>query len=140
MKLTIGERAMLLAILPREGNFDTLKIIRKFRESLSLSEAEKEQIRWRLEYQCPQCHAKGMLPVPVKCGECNIWMEPTGQGQWDSANDPNKNIFMTPAILTIIVSTLGKLNDKKQLTEELIPVYEKFINPNEGAGRIEDGT
>ena len=127
MKLSISERAILIAILPKEGNFDTLKTIRKFRESLSLSEVEKEQIHWRLEYKCSVCGNKWLLPAPAKCTSCNIWLEPTNFGQWDASLDPNKDVFVSPAILAITTSTLGKLNDKKQLTDELLPIYERFV-------------
>lgn len=127
MKLTIGERAVLLTLMPKEENFETLKMIRKFKESLSLSEEEKATIRWRLEYKCPTCGEVALFSAPAKCGKCDVWFEPTGSGQWDSTLDPNKDVFITPTISTIIVTTLNKMSDKKKLTEELVPLYEKFV-------------
>ncbi len=38
--LTISDRFTVLSILPAEGNFATLKVVRKLREQLSLTEAE----------------------------------------------------------------------------------------------------
>jgi len=38
--LNLGERFALLGILPQEGNFATLKVVRKLRENLSLTEEE----------------------------------------------------------------------------------------------------
>ena len=40
MKLKIIERITLLDILPKEGNFNTLKTLRKLKENISLSEEE----------------------------------------------------------------------------------------------------
>lgn len=39
-KLTLADRFAILSILPIEGNFATLKIVRKLRELLSLTEGE----------------------------------------------------------------------------------------------------
>ena len=39
-KLTLGDRFTILSILPAEGNFATLKIMRKLREQMSLNETE----------------------------------------------------------------------------------------------------
>ena len=39
-KLTLSDRFAALSVLPAEGNFATLKLIRKLREQLSLTEAE----------------------------------------------------------------------------------------------------
>ena len=55
-KLTIGDRITILEMLPPEGNFATLKIVRKLREQLSLTEDEikkqkviqiKDKISWQ---------------------------------------------------------------------------------------------
>lgn len=131
MKLTIGERAVLLGILPKEGNIDTLKSLRKFRESLSLADEEKEQIQWRLEYKCPSCGNSMFLPELVKCGDCDVWLETTGNGQWDSSRDPNKDVHVSLTMSSIIVGALTKMNANSRLTEELIPLYEKFIESEE---------
>lgn len=40
MKLDVGNRIRLLAILPEKGNLLTLKIVRELREALSFSEKE----------------------------------------------------------------------------------------------------
>ena len=127
MKLAIMERIIVLGVLPKEGSIDTLKALRKFKESLSLSEEEKTKINWRLEYKCPKCGEALYLPVPTKCATCNVWLESTGAGQWNAADDPNKDVFVPATINGIIVSTLTKMNEKNKLTEELIPIYDKFV-------------
>ena len=128
MKLIIGERAALLGILPREGNIDTLKALRKFKESLSLSEEEKQGISWKLEYKCPGCNQAMFLPATVKCGSCDVWLETTGRAQWDLSLDPNKDVFVTSTVSNIIFESLTKLDKASRLTEELVPLYEKFVS------------
>jgi hypothetical protein len=133
MKLTIKDRIQLLGILPKEGNIDTIKALRKFKESLSLSEEEKTAIVWRLEYHCPKCNVLEFLSAPVQCGNCNVWMDATGAGQWDSTKDPNKDVFIQPTIMTIVVSTLSKMNEKGKLTDELESLYDKFCGSKDSS-------
>jgi hypothetical protein len=40
MQLTVGDRIVLLDLLPREGSFLTMKIIRQLRDALYFSEEE----------------------------------------------------------------------------------------------------
>ena len=126
MQLSITDRVTILGLLPKEGNIDTLKALRKFKESLSLTEEEKSTIKWRLEYKCPKCNESIYLPTPAKCGTCDVWLEPTGAAQWETASDPNKEVFMSSTIMGIVSSTLAKMNEKGKLTEELVPLFEKF--------------
>lgn len=132
MKLSISERNIVLNILPREGTFDTLITLRRFKESLSLSEEEKSQVRWRLEYKCPKCNGVAFLPEPAQCGVCDVWMDATGAAQWNTKDDPNKEIVLPQTIKGIIIGILSKLNEKGKLTEELLPAYEKFLAVEEG--------
>ncbi|KKL75587.1 hypothetical protein LCGC14_2053450, partial [marine sediment metagenome] len=45
MLLTIKYRLLLMNILPDNGNYDTLKIIRKQQESLGISEDEHKRLK-----------------------------------------------------------------------------------------------
>jgi len=45
MKLGVGDRLILLSILPREGDITTLKIVRELRENLSFDEAEHKELQ-----------------------------------------------------------------------------------------------
>ena len=47
MELTVWERFKLLQILPERGDYLTLKIVRKMRESLSFSEEEMETYQFK---------------------------------------------------------------------------------------------
>lgn len=109
MILTVFERANLLNILPKEGNFKTLKTVRKLRESLVLTEDEAE--RWK-----PQFSDERM--------------------EWLIADDDGNpipqeaDIPITPQGIDVITEILKKLDDKKMLKEEHYSLYEKFMGDN----------
>jgi len=101
-KLNLGERFSLLGILPREGNFATLKVVRKLRESLSLTEEEMK------EYSVKQI------------GE---------QLSWDPAKaEETKEIDFNEFAEEMVKSKLKDLNEKNQLKAEHFTLYEKFVN------------
>ncbi len=127
MKLTVQERSTLLNLLPTEGTFDTLKSMQKVRVALSLSDSERDDIHWQVEYKCPRCGQQIYLPANALCGTCGIWMEATGQANYDQHLDPEKDIAFPLPIVGIIAGNLSKLNEKGKLTENLISVYEKFV-------------
>jgi hypothetical protein len=99
MKLTVLERMALLHALPQEGNFATLKIVRKLREDLSFSEAEYKA--WGIEEL------------------------PNGRMSW-KVNEEKELEFGEKAT-DIIVASLKKLNETDKLTVDHLSVYEKFV-------------
>ena len=101
MKLNVLERLILLSILPKEGNFTTLKIIRKLRETLSFSEEEHKALKFK---------------------------EEDGRLFWDSSYEALKDIHVGEKAEDVIVSTLKKMDEEKKLTDEHFSVYEKFID------------
>lgn len=50
-----------------------------------------------------------------------------GQVKWRSDADKPKEIEIGSAGMVVIRSALAKLNDEKKLTEQHIPIYEKFV-------------
>ena len=106
MKLNLLERLTILNILPREGNFATLKILRDVQGVLSPSEAEFKEfgITTELNKETNQTQTnwnkKGIEEREINIGE--------------KAND-------------IIVETLKKLNDEKKLNPQHMSAYEKFV-------------
>ena len=100
MKLNVYERLILLNVLPKEGDFTTLKIIRALRETLSFSEAEHKALEFKQEEQ-------------------NI--------QWKQEADKPKDVTFGEKATDIIVEVLKKLNTDKKLTEQHYGLYEKFI-------------
>lgn len=100
MKLNTFERLILLNILPKEGDFTTLKIVRKLREALSFSEAEHKALQFKQE------------------GEKVLWK---------TEADVEKDITIGEKATDIIVEVLKKLNSEKKLTEQHFSLYEKYI-------------
>lgn len=106
MKLTVQERVMLGNILPQEGNFVTLKVLRNLKMDLSFSEAETK--KWAIATR-------------------------DGQVNWRLLNEKNKPIDQEAEIeigekaKDIIVLALAKLNEEKKLRDEHYTLYERFI-------------
>jgi len=100
MELSVAERLVLLSVLPEQGDFTTLKVIRTLRETLSFSEEEHK------EYGFVQ---EGM------------------QVRWNDKAEQVKDITIGEKANDIIVLALSKLNEEKKLKMEHFGLYEKFI-------------
>jgi len=108
MKLSVLERLVLLNLLPKEGDFTTLKLVRVAREDLSFNDIENQ----RLKFQS--------LEGP----------EGKGSVQWDMevAKELANREFQIGEMMTIkIVEELKKLESDKKLTDEHFTLYEKFV-------------
>lgn len=100
-KLSVLERLSLLNILPEEGSYLDMKILRKFRESLSFTEEEQKLLKFR------------------STGD--------GKTKWSDENDPNKVIHFGQRMETIIRESLVALETSQKLRDEHLSVYEKFV-------------
>jgi len=100
MELSVFDRLILLNILPKEGDFTTLKIIRKLREDLSFSEDEHK---------------------------CLEFKQDGGNIQWKQEGDIPKEITIGEKATDIITDVLKKLNTEKKLQDQHFGLYEKFI-------------
>lgn len=100
MRLTVAERIVLLGILPREGNYLTLKIVRKLRESLSFTEEEHQKYRLRQE---------------------------EGRILWDVAVEQEAEVPIGEKASDIVVEALKRLDKEGKLTDQDFTLYEKFI-------------
>jgi len=98
MKLTIGERLLLLNMLPPEGDLTTIKIVRKLRESLSFTEDEL------VKYE-----------ITVLEG---------GRVSWNSHEEAEIRIRAKGR--SMIVAALNKLNDEGKVTEQHPSLFDKF--------------
>ena len=116
MKLTVFERAVLVNVLPKEGNFKTLKTVRKLREDLSLTEEEGE-----------------LYKVAFLPGDKD---SPEGKMTWKTVDDDGtpipqeKEIEVSKLGSELIQGILEKLNEQGKLTMEHYSLYEKFIEPS----------
>jgi hypothetical protein len=132
MKLNVVERLALLETLPKEGNFVTLKLVRKLRESLSFSEAEVKEIEFNLNWKCPKCNKETSSAEAPKC-ECGSYMTSTGGMTWDAQKGSQtlKEIHMGEKMLSMCVTALKKLDSENKLNESYFSLYEKFIKEEE---------
>lgn len=102
MELTVIERLALLPILPSEGSFITLKLLRQFREELSFSEREHKTLNLRTE--------NGLTYWNIKKQEEGI-----------------KEIKVGEVMKNIVKDTLQKLDKQEKLQEIHMSLYEKFV-------------
>jgi len=99
MKLSVGDRLILLGIIPQQGDFTTLKIVRDMRDELSFSEEEHKKLKFRQEENMTYWE-EGLEDKEINFGE--------------KATD-------------IITDAFKKLNDQKKLRIEHMELYEKFV-------------
>jgi len=120
---------MLMNILPKEGDFVTLKLLRKFRESLSFTEAEIVAIDFMHEYKCPKCDTKAFSKTLPLCPVCKTFMNDNKQVTWDEAKAAsiNKDVHIGDSMMALVQGTLQKMNAQKKLTELHMSLYEKFV-------------
>ena len=90
----------MLSALPLEGNFITLKVVRKLREGLSFSEEEIKQYNF---------------------------IQDKGRITWDDKAEQSKEIEIGEKAMDIIKEALKKLNEDKKLKDEHFTIYEKFV-------------
>ena len=100
MILNVVERLVLLSILPKEGNYATLKVLRELR--LNIGFTEEELKLWQIvsddELGAIRWGTNGEAEIPI--GE--------------KATD-------------IIVDALRKLDQMGKLEEHMFDIYERFI-------------
>jgi len=133
LKLTVFERIILQNILPAEGDYITLKLIRKLRESLSFSEKEIADIDFKNRWNCEACKTSELAVQTPKCPSCGAYMQPAGSVHWDEGKALNviKDVHMGRTMRDLCVSTLKKLSDEQKLTEQHMSLYEKFVEGEE---------
>ena len=103
MRLTILERLLLLNVLPVEGNIMTIRIVHDLRKDLGLTEEELKKYNVReQDSQMVWDDEKYTLDVPV--GE---------------------------KALDIIAEAISKREREGRLTEQFIPLYERFVEKKE---------
>jgi hypothetical protein len=102
MKLNIPDRLLLLGVIPKQGNFLTLKIVKDLIDKISFSSKELE------EYQLT---------------------EKNGQVNWKADNtEHEKDIEISDPEKVVIIDSLKTLDGKKELTLDMLRIYDKFIN------------
>lgn len=100
MNLTVLERLVLLNLLPKEGSFTTLKLVRKAREALSFDDIENRKLAF------------------VQDGD---------QVRWNESERIVKEVELGDMMTLEVVKALKKLDEDGKLRDEHLTLYEKFI-------------
>lgn len=98
--LNVSERLHLLPVLPREGNFVTLRLIRELVNKLGLSAAEFDEFGIKKD---------------------------GNKMYWDEKIDTGKEFEFGLAETELIVESLKQTDADKKLMQEQFTVYEKFV-------------
>ena len=104
MKLTVLERLLLLNMLPAEGSYSNLKLLRVAKESLSFDDQENKILNFRIEGS----------------GD-------TARTLWNEGVE-DKEIKLGEIVTQMIVKSLKKLDEEEKLKAEHESLYSKFIN------------
>jgi len=104
MKLSVLERLLVLGILPEEGDYVTLKVIRRGKMELSFSEDEIKKYKFE--------------NITTEDGKMST--------KWDSTIEQDSEIKLGSKVISLISEGLEKLNKDKKLTEQHYTLYEKF--------------
>jgi len=100
MELSVLERGLLLNVLPKEGNFITVKIVHDLRMALAFDEHELSALNFR--------------PTPDGLGQ-----------MWDDVVPP-KVVEIGEKAAEIIKQGIAALDKAGKLSEEYLPICDKF--------------
>jgi hypothetical protein len=104
MELSILQRIILQSVLPPEGDYVTIKIIRDLKAELGFSEEEIKKFNITQE------------------GTKIFWDMKSAEGK-----EGLKKINIGPKALDIIVKSLKDLNAQKKINEQNADLYELFV-------------
>ena len=99
MKLNVLERILLSQILPAQGSFTNLKLLRVVKEELSFSDKENKKLNFKQD------------------GERMLW----------NNVELEKEMAFGEVASKLIKDELLKLDKEEKLTEQHMSLYEKFI-------------
>ena len=100
MELNVLERLVLQGLLPKEGNYTTLKLLRVCREALSFDDLENKRL---------------------------AFFQDGDQVRWNEGVDIVKDIKIGEVMRLEIIASLKKLEEEKKLRDEHFTLYEKFV-------------
>jgi len=99
-KLNVGERLVTISILPRNSTFIEMKVIQGLIGKLSLSNED-------------------IISYGIT--------EKDGQVHWNDKGKEPSEFNLDQIEVALIKKTLQSLDEKGEITQEIIPVYEKFL-------------
>jgi len=101
VKLNVGERLVTISVLPKEGNFVTIRMIRTLISRLGLSAEE------------------------IKSYEV---AEVDGNVRWNANGSLSQPFVFADAEIDLIKKSLKKLDEENKLNQDTFLVYEKFCS------------
>jgi hypothetical protein len=105
-KLNVGERLIILQILPKEGNFATLRLLRDLSAKIGLSAEELEEFE-------------------VKQEETKIL--------WNTKGIEERPIELKTKEIELISKELKKMDKDRKLDFQHFSIFEKFVGDFENA-------
>ena len=140
-KVNVLERLMLLGILPKEGSFTNLKLLRLVKESLSFNEAENKALQFRNENAGGAQMMLWNTSKLINKETGDLVRAPEQILQQMLATDPDKfeakpacpdkEIFFGEVIEALIRKALKALDSAEKLTADHYSLYEKFMEGHE---------
>jgi len=116
MPLTVVERMVIPRILPTQGDFRTLRIVKRINAKVELTDDEVEVLNVR------------------QVGDRLHWRDGTEEDVSDEEREilytlvkEGKEIELEEAELELLREELRKLNDSKRLEMNMISLYEKIV-------------
>lgn len=106
MQLTIQERILLGNLLPKVGDFTTLRLVRGLMDDLSFSEDEHKLLKFKRDGQLLSADPEGAAKVG------------------------SKDIIIPSTVHELVRAELQKRDAEKKLELEHLSLYEKFV-PNQ---------
>ena len=107
-KLNVVERLMLMPLLPQEGSFVTLRLVRTLVQKIGLSAEELKEFDVKESID----------------GDKKIIT-------WNKKGDMEKELKFEDKEVEVIVKALNELNGKEKLSQREFSLYEKFCAKNE---------
>lgn len=110
LKLGVGDRLVLMNILPQEGGLVTMRVAKDARKKLGFDQAEQK--------------------------EAGLAETARGGLEWND-DYPEKEMVFTEAEYKMLKDKLKELADKEKLTPQTLEVYEKIMgNEDEKPGSL----
>ena len=109
MKLNVVERLMLMPLLPQEGSFVTLRLVRTMVQKIGMSAEELK------EFDIKESADSDKKIIT-----------------WNKKGDMEKDLKFEDKEIEVIVKALNDLNSKEKLSQREFSLYEKFCVKKEG--------
>jgi len=146
MLLSVLDRIILLnGVLPKEGSYQNLKLLRKTKEALSFDEEENRrlcfrntdtQVRWNQHVYVNKATgdivevSPDLLVTTPDFVEKMVAKNPEAFEMEEAV--PSKEFDIGKTVTGLIVSALESLDKSGKLTENHFELYEKFIPEEKG--------